>query len=249
MTRSRFVLEGLVLSGLLIGLAMFVGGTAHAETGAKWLVNGKDVGDLLPGLTVKEIENKTGVISWSTKGGTKVQFLCTSTNFDTGGVLAANGGSTAGNVAFSGCVTLLNGVISSACKPSSPGKPLGEILSLLGKGLIVLDKLASGELTELIRVVPINAAGEVVQLFGKLQLGEECSIGEQVNVETTALGEGVWAKDVNGNTGFLTEQVTHLIVEALKKLRVLGQPAEVLGSTIVELAGAHAGMKWSGVPG
>ena len=245
MIRSKL---GVVMLCSFLGLSLLAG-VAQAETGAKWLVNGKDVGDLLPQLVVKEVENGSATILWTTKGGTKVEFLCTSTQFDTGGVLASNGGSTAGNVSFNGCVTILNGKVSASCKPFSPGKPPGEILSLLGKGLITLDKLASGELAELVKVTPINAKGEVTQLFGMLQLGEECSIGEQVNVETTALGEGVWGKDAGGNAGFLSETVTHLMVEALSKLLVLGQPAKVLGSAIVELGGAHKGAKWSGVPG
>jgi hypothetical protein len=266
MIRSKFGLKAFGLCALVLGLMEFAAGAAQAETGAKWLVNGKDVGDLLPQLVVKEVENKTASISWSTKGGTKVLFLCTSTEFDTGGLLTSNGGVSTGNVSFKGCVTFLNGTPSPSCKPFSRGKPLGEILSLKGKGLIVLDKedkllllvMKEGKLeleevfdkiSELIKVFPLNASGEITKVFGMLSLGEECSIGEQVNVETTELGEGVWGKDIGGDAGFLTELVTHLMVEALQKLRVLGQPAIVLGSAIIELGGAHKGLKWSGVPG
>lgn len=249
MARSELGLKVLALSALFLGLAAFATGVAQAETGAKWRVNGADVGDLLPQLVVNEVENKTATIFFTTKGGTNVLILCTSTEFDTGGVLVSNGGVSTGNVGFKGCVTFLNEVISKNCTPHSPGKPLGEILSLQGKGLIALDKLPSGELTELIKVVPVNAKGEIVKLFGMLEMGELCAIGETVNVETTELGEGVWGKDIGGNAGFLTESVTHLMVEALSKLLVLGQPTKVLGSAIVELGGAHKGLKWSGVPG
>ncbi len=240
--------KALGLCALALSLMAFAGGIAQAETGAKWKVNGADVGDLLPQLVVKEIENKTANIVFTTKGGTHVLILCTSTEFDTGGLLTSNGGVSTGNVGFKGCVTSLNGAISKNCTPHSPGKPLGEILSLQGKGLIALDKLASGELTELIKVVPVNAEGKIVKLFGMLEMGELCAIGETLNVETTELGEGVWGKDVGGNAGFLTESVTHLMVEALSKLLVLGQPTKVIGSAVVELGGVHTGLKWSGAP-
>jgi hypothetical protein len=252
MLRSRLALRAFGLCTLVLGLTAFAAGTAQAETGATWRVNGAAIpgaGDLLPQLVVKEVENKSASISFTTAGGTSVLFLCTATEFDTGGVLISNGGVSTGNVSFKGCVTLLNEVASPKCTPHSPGKPAGEILSLQGRGLIALDKLPSGELTELVKVLPINAKGEVTKLFGNLEMGESCAIGELVNVETTELGEGVWGKDIGGNAGFLTESVTHLMVEALKKLLVLGRPAIVIGSTVVELSGAHKGLKWSGVPG
>lgn len=247
MIRSRLGLKALVLSGLVLGLMAFAA-SAQAETGAKWLVSGKDVGSLEPQLVIKEIEGKSASLSFTTKGGTSVLILCTAAEFaGGGGKLIANGGISLGDVTFTGCVTLLNEVAAPKCIPHSEGQANGIILSEKGKGLIVLDKEESGT-SELVKITPENSKGETTKLFAVIQLGETCAIGESVNVESTALGEGLWIKDIGGNTGFLTQAATHLIVEGLKKLLALGQPATIVGSAVVELGGVHAGLLWSGDP-
>jgi hypothetical protein len=259
MIRSRLGLKALGLCALVLGLMAFASSAAQAEPGATWRLNAANVpnaSDLLPVLEIVEIENKTASLSFTTKGGTGVLILCPFAKFEEGGVLLAQGAISLMKVVFTGCLVLLNEKAASGCKPHSPGKPSGEILTEYAKGLILLDKvtLVGGEVHtyDLVMLTPekLNAKKEfeTSKLFAVIELGEECSIGESVNVETTELGESLWIKDCKGNTGFLNESTTHLIEESLNKLLALGQPAKILGSAIIGLEGAHKAMTWSGRP-
>ena len=252
MLRSRLGLKVAGLCGLVLGV-MAIGATAaQAEVGAHWNVvksNGElaqvpGANDLLPLLEIKEAENNTFSFLWTTAGGTKVAILCTAAKFDEGGRLIANGGISLGRLLLTGCVTLLNGVISPPCKPKTTGKALGELLSEKFTGLIVLDKLTSGEVDDFIKFTPDEG-----KLFFKWEIGVECSIGELVRVESKAAGEGLWLKDCKGNAGFLEEKVEHLFEESLHGLIALGQPMTIDGSFWVRLAGEHTGLKWGGTPG
>lgn len=238
MIRSRFGLKVLVLSGLVVSLVAFAS-AAQAEVGAKWLVNKLDVGGLEPQLIIREIENKTASLSFTTKGGTSVLILCTEVNFAEGGRLIANGGISLGDVLFKGCEVLLNEAAAPKCTPHSPGKKSLEILSERARGLIVLD---AG--LELVKFTPENSKGETTKLFAVIELGETCAIGESVNVESTALGEGLWIKDCENL--FLKDQPVHLVEEGLHKLLALGQPASIIGSLRVGLGGIHEGLNWAG---
>lgn len=240
MIRSRLGLKALVLSGLFLGLMAFGAGSAQAEAGAKWLVNKVDVGSLAPQLVIKEIENSTASLAFTTKGGTNVLILCTTAAFGgtNGGKLIASGGISLGDVTFTGCTTLLNEAAAPKCVPHSPGKVGGTVLSENGTGLIVLDKVGETNF-ELVKITP-----DVGTVFAKIELGESCAIGELVEVA----GE-LWIKDQGGNAGALAEAKEHLILEALNKLTALGQPAKIIGSAVVELGGVHKGLTWSGIPG
>lgn len=248
MIRSRFGLKALVLSGLLLGLMAFAS-SAQAETGATWKLAGAALGALQPKFEITEIENSSASLSFTTKGGTAVLILCTTAKFAEGGVMSGNGGISAGKILFSSCVVLLNEVAAPKCHPHSPGKgeTSGEVLSEKGKGLIVLDKVEVAkekfETFDLVKITP-----ETGTLFAIIEMGETCAIGESVKVEAKAAGEGLWIKDINGNTGFLTEASEHLIVEGLNGLIALGQPAKIVGSAKIGLEGAHKGMNWSGKP-
>jgi hypothetical protein len=261
MVRSRLGLKALGLCALVLGLMAFASSAAQAETGATWRLNGANVpngADLLPKLEILEIENNSASLSFTTGGGTGVLILCTAAKFVEGGILLAQGSISLGKVLFTGCVVLLNEKLAGACTAHSPtkGEKSGEILSERGTGLIVLDKVSLPEKEgkvevhtyDLVKLTPENAKSETTKLFGVIELGEECSIGESVNVESTTLGEGLWIKDINGNTGFLNEATTHLIVEGLNKLVALGQPATIIGSANVGLEGAHKTLTWSGKP-
>jgi hypothetical protein len=237
MIRSRLGLKALVLSGLVLGLMAFASSAAQAETGANWKVNGADVGSLAPRFLIKEIENQSGSLFFKTAGGTEVEILCKKAEFDEGGVLIGNGGISLGRNLFKECVTLLNKVLSTKCKPKTSGKALGEILSEKATGLIVLDTVA-GSTFDLVKITPDTGT-----TFADIQLGETCSIGELVAVT----GE-LFIGDCNGNTSFLTEALTHLAQESLNKLLALGQPAKLIGSAIIGLEGAHQNVKWSGKP-
>jgi hypothetical protein len=225
------------LCALALGLLALTANAAHAEIGAKWRVSGSDVGSLAPRLLIKEIESKSGSLSFTTKGGTGVLILCTAAEFDEGGALIGNGGISLGRILFKGCVTLLNEAPAPKCSPHTTGKAAGEILTLKFSGLIVLDKVGA-ETFDLVRFTPDEGTA-----FAHIELGETCAIGELVLVE----GE-MWVKDCKGNTSFLTEAVSHLAEEALNKLTALGQPAKIVGSAMIELEGGHNGLKWSGVP-
>ncbi len=241
MIRSRLGLKLLALGGLVLGLMAFAA-SAHAEIGAKWRVNGSDVGSLEPKLLIKELENKSASLAFTTKGGTKVLILCTAAEFDEGGKLIGNGTISLGKVKFTGCKVLLNEVAAANCEAHSPGQPNGTILSEKSEGLIVLDT-TTGVTNDLVKIKPDSGL-----VFAVIELGAKCSVAESVNVEVKAVGEGLWIRDCKGNTSFLTEAASHLIEEALEGLKALGVAAKIIGSAIVELEGGHNGFKWSGFP-
>ncbi len=240
MIRSKLGLKALVLSGLVLGLMAFATSAAQAETGAKWNVvnsEGKLVevttAGLSPQLEIKEIENKTATLAFTTKGGTKVGILCTTAAFDEGGKLISAGGVSLGRILFSKCAVSLNGVLSPACKAHTLGKATGEILTLKAEGLLMLDKESETVTSKLVLLKPDTGT-----TFAEIEMGEECAIGELVKVE----GE-LFLKDV---TGVSNELVEHLISEGLKKLVALGVPAVIEGTALVRLSGAHLGLKFSG---
>ena len=239
---SKFDFRALLLSASLIFGLMASTSVAHAETGAKWRVNGADVGSLAPQLEISEVENKTGSLSFTTKGGTSVLILCTATKFTEGGKLLANGSISTARVLGTGCSVLLNEVAAPKCSPHSPGKLKGEILSEKITGLIVLS-----EGSDLVKFSP-----EKGTLYLSVELGETCAIGEAVRVEavTNEKGEvqGPYLKDCKGNAAFTEERVTHLVEEGPNRMVALGQPAKTIGSANFVLTGAHKGLSWSGVP-
>jgi hypothetical protein len=248
MTRSSLGSKAVGLCALAVVLTAFTGSAAQAETGATWRVKGANIPgatDLLPQLVISEIENKTVVLA-VTIFAKPFLLLCTHAAIDEGGKLIANGGISLGRVLFTSCLALFGGEIT-ACHPHSPGL-MGGILSERATGLIVLDKLANGEVTELVKLTPENAKGEPSKLLAIVELGEFCAIGEQMRIETTKLGEGLWLTDGEGKIGSLTERIAHLVVEGLTQLLADGQPAKIVGSALLELGGEHQGLQWSGVP-
>jgi hypothetical protein len=237
MLRPRLGLKVLGLCVLVLGIGA---GGAQAEAFSHWDVAGKSVTGTESFQTeIKEIENKTGQFLFITRSGTKVAILCTSMKWDEGGALSKEGGLSLGRILFTGCVTFLNGTVSSACKPRGGGKALGEILTLKFKGLLVLDEVA-GVKEDYVKFTPDEGTR-----FVRIDLGPECTF-ETLNVEAKSAGEGFWVKDCNGNTGFITAATTHLFEESLHGLIALGQPVTIDGSAIV---GLSSGASWSGAPG
>jgi hypothetical protein len=243
MVRSRLGLKALGLCALVLGLMAFVTSAAQAEKGASWKVNGATVTSLLPELAVVEIEKllgnpldetKHGVLGLTTKGGTKVEFLCTSLTLPAI-KLGPEGSVDLGKVIFHGCITKLNGVTSGPCLPHS-GATNDLIETLNGVGLIILH---NG--TPLTRIVPDPVPDPTNKVLAHIQLGEECAIGTEVLVtgQLTLKDSG----------SFTTEAVEHLIEPGpLTELFALGVNATLNGSAKVKLTGAHNGLKWSGVP-
>jgi hypothetical protein len=256
MARSRLGLKVLGLCALALGLMAFVASAAQAEFNAHWNIikaNGELLkiesgSTLLPQLEIKELENNTLTLLFTTKSGTKVAILCTAAKFDEGGKLVANGGISEGRILFTGCSVSLNGAAAPGCQAHSTGKAKGEILTERAVGLIVLDKLENGEVDDFIKIVP--AVGTT---FAKIEMGEECAIGTLVKIEAKSAGEGLWLKDcgLEPNKSFLEEKVEHLIEGSLQGLIALGVPTTTDGSAIVRLAnpGEHGGLKWGGTPG
>src|SRR4249920_1414784 len=137
MVRSRLGLKVLGVCALALGLMAFVASAAQAEATSHWNVAGKSVtGAEEFQLEVKEFENKTGTLEFTTAGGTLVKILCTAAAFSAGGKLIKEGGVSEGRVSFTGCKVELNSKPAAACEAHSTGKPVGTIETLKGKGLI-----------------------------------------------------------------------------------------------------------------
>ena len=247
MPRPRLGLKGFGLRSLVVVPCILVvgpmalsAGEAQAEATSHWNVAGKSVtGSESFQTEIKESEG-SGALLFTTIGGTKVEISCSSAQINEGGALIKEGGISLGRILFTGCITLLNGTLSSSCKPKTTGKALGEILTEKFKGLIVLDEVF-GVKEDYVKITPDEG-----KLFAKIDVGLECSIGETVKVEAKSAGEGFWVKDHEGNTGFTAATINHLIEESLHGLIALGQPATIDGSAII---GLSSGISWSGTPG
>ncbi len=208
--------------------------SAQAEATSNWKVNGSNVNStLLPEVQVKELENKTADLLFTTKGGTKVDILCTAVSLSNV-KLKTTGSTTEGTATFSGCLTKLNGTTTANCKPKGGGGASGTIITKNGLGLL---QLSGGETVT--KLFP-----EVAPEFVNIEMGELCAIGENVPV-----AGNLNLKDCKGVIG--TELVEHLAEQgAGTSLTALGQPATIDGSVILALAGTgHVGLKFSGVAG
>jgi hypothetical protein len=233
MLRSMRGFAALGICGLVLGLVVLGTSASQAEKGANWMVNGKNVSaSLLPTVQINGIVNKTISLIATTGGGTKVEILCTAAEF-LGAKLESEGSISPGNTTrFTGCLTKLNGTLSPSCEPSTEGKA-GVVVSKPLKGLLILHE---GE--PLIEFKPVTG-----ETFVVLSLGEECTIGEELPVTGTST-----VKDKNGK--FTTEAVSHTVSQgAGSKLTFCGGPATVVGEAILGLAGEHAGLTWSALPG
>jgi hypothetical protein len=242
MVRLKSIPKTLGLCLLALGLMAIASSVAQAETGAKWsTVNGKfelkEVTEaLLPSIQVKEIENATASLLFTTKGGTKVDILCTTLEM-IGMKLLSKGSVSSGRLKSKGCVMKLNGTVSKACEVHTEGEPIGTILSTKGTALIVLHLETEGG-----SVVPlVLLKADVGEVMTHIEFGELCAIGEAIDV-TGALA----FRDCKNSLG--TELVEHLFEEdpATSSLKVLGVPAKGDGSFLVLLSGEHKGMQWAG---
>jgi hypothetical protein len=239
MIRSRLGLKALGLSAMLLGLMAFTASGAQAEATAAWMVNGTNVNaTLLPSIDISEIE--TGKASLLTKiAGATVTYTCTGAKL-VGAKLEPEGKLTnGGKVLFTGCETFVNGALSAVCVPKSSGKANGEIESLAGKGLIELNA-AKEPVT---KISP--SSGET---FATILHGGECGLPESVPVKGKLV-----IKDCKKEGK--VELVSHLIEQdtTLSHLFVISDTAEhaaiIDGSALTALTGAHAGLKFSGLPG
>jgi hypothetical protein len=209
--------------------------SAQAEPTSNWRVAGANVNStLLPEVQVKEVENKTADLLFTTKGGTKVDILCTGASLSNV-KLKTTGSTTEGTATFTGCLTKLNGTTTANCKPKGGGGASGTIVTKKGLGLLYLSSAG---------VPGVKLTPETGTQFVNIELGELCAIGENVPVE------GVLSlKDCKGLIA--TEAVDHLAEQGPgTSLTALGQPATIDGSVILALAGAaHITKNWSGIAG
>jgi hypothetical protein len=243
MIRSKRGLKAVGLCALAFGLIALGTNVVQAEEGAKWtLIN--QVGELLeikgallPSVVIASVVNSEMVLLANTKGGTKIELLCTGAQF-LGASLEAGGKVSSGNkTKFTGCVMKLNGSVSVPCEPHT-GSEKGTFTSNGLKGLLVLHELAGGAKDTLIRFEPVEGTA-----FVTVSLGEECSIGASCTITGVST-----VKDAENQFG--TEKVQHLVEQGpLSNLQFNGNPASVDGAALLQLAGVHQNLKWAGIPG
>jgi len=208
--------------------------SAQAEATSNWKVNGANVNStLLPEVQVKELENKTASLLFTTSGGTKVEILCTAVALSNT-KLKTTGSTTEGTATFSGCLTKLNGATSANCKPKGGGGASGTIITKKSLGLLILASAG----VPVVKLFP-----ETGTEFVNIEMGELCAIGENVPV-----AGNLNLKDCKGLIA--TEAVEHLAEEGPgTSLTALARPATIDGSVILNLAGSHLGLKFSGIAG
>ncbi len=241
MIRSRLGL--LALCAMVLGV-MAVSASA-AQAAAQWLIldtNGTvlDAANLNASLGAT-IENEDAALLTHILG-INVRILCKSANL-INVKLIGEGKLSEGKVQFGGCLTFLNEVDNTSCKPHSKGAEPGTVETELGLGNIVLHELTGGTKDELTLIHPV-----VGTTFVTLEMEETCPIGSKVPVS----GE-LFLKDCEN--AFLTHKVTHLIEQGpLTELWVLNKNKEHLetsidGSANIFLTGAtHTGLSWAGDP-
>lgn len=235
MIRSKRRLVALGICGALLGVIVLYTSASQAEKGANWMLNKSNVSATLPPtVQIQGIVNKTISLVATISGGTTIEVLCTNAEF-LNAKLETEGSISSGNTTrFTGCVTLINGKIVSACQPHAEGKA-GVVVSEPLKGLLVLHE---GE--PIIEFKPVTGEAFVVLFLGTK---EECSVGEELAVTGTST-----VQDAKGK--FTTEAITHTVRQGPgSKLIFCGVSAIVNGEAILSLAGSHTNMTWSALPG
>jgi hypothetical protein len=232
MIRSRLGIKALGLCALVLGLMAISASGAQAS---EWYYRTSPtgtltaMGDLLPLLT-GELENQTGSLLFTTKGGTAVKIECRTAKPESG-KLKEGGKSTEGTVKFSECEIFLNGTLTANCTPVDGGA-IGVIRT---KKVLILIALHETETTALVEP-------ETGTTLLEIELGAKCAIGEVVPVT----GELIL---VDCNKEFTKHKKVHLVTEhsTLHELKALGQPATLDGSALIRLAGAHESLEWAGL--
>lgn len=232
MIRTKRGLSVLGICGLALGLLALYAGSSGAEKGANWMVNGANITSnvLSPLVQIEGIDGGDMTLIGS-NGATKVEILCTGAKFIEA-KLQAEGSISSGNTTrFTGCITKFNGTITKACEPSTGGEK-GVVVSEPLKGLLVLN-----EGKPIIEFTPVTGTAFVTFIFG-----EECALGTKVPVTGKST-----VKESTNELG--VEKVTHLVEQGPgSSLTFCGKSAVIQGSAVLGLSGAHAGMKWSGLP-
>lgn len=242
MTRSKIWSKGLHVCALVLGLMAVWAGAAQAEsTGGNWTY--ETAGGVLKTFegTLAEPEGNVEIdseIILHSEGleGTKILYHCIAVfapflKFKGGAIIVYR-------LVFSGCIALLNGVQSLACKPKE-----GKITTNLIKTQALLHKLAGGSVDKVLIGEGQTEAGGPANL-ATIESTASCALGIKVPVG------GKIALEPSNPT---THEVKHLIREfpPLTHVWLLSDTAEhkanILGSLWIFLAGAHSGLKWAGL--
>lgn len=247
---SKLGLRALGLSTLVLGLMAFASsGVAQAEAGSRWCyINPTTLvlqcfnSLLRPSFQIKNETNLS--LLFTTAGGTKVAFTCTTAEMVGEPLLEEEGSTSEAKAKYTGCKTFLNGVESKACQPKTNKGPLGTIETTPLRALIKLHLLTPGGIADTVILdTPTVQNGKGETLLATLEIGEECAIGEKVEIT----GDVTW-KDCQNEMG--VHKVEHLLEEfpQLRGLRALGKEVVVDGSFLMRLTGAHAGYRWAPLP-
>jgi hypothetical protein len=245
MIRSRLGLKALGMCALVLGLMAVWAGAAQAEeTGGKWgYIDGAGALKTFEGVLAEptvggKMEIGTvGILHAKVLGGTSLLYECKSLTVAEGNLKA--GGEVLGKLVFHECETFLNGVLSKNCNPNAGGTKAGLIITNKIKAVMLLHKLASGEVDKILVASPDEANND----FAFVESTEACSIGQKV-----LIGGKFAIQDAEPTTHL----VNHLIKEfaPLTHLFVISDTVEhaanILGSAEAFLTGAHVGFKWAG---
>jgi hypothetical protein len=231
MMRSKRGLKALGLCGLVLGAVVLGTSGVQAEKGANWKVEGSNLESLSPEVVIAELATEDMVLLFKV-GSSNVDILCIGATF-IGAHLEVEGKVSENQVKFGGCKTKINGTVSSRCEPHSPGAEKGELVSAPLKGSLML---SGGEAIVLFE--PASGSEFLTIEFGSLcALGNTCVITGKNSV-----------KDSQGELE--VEKVTHTVEQGpIAGLLAGSNAATVDGAGVLALAGAHQGLKWSGVPG
>ena len=223
----------MVLVALVLGVMAFGTTIAQAETGAHWNVNGSEFKSELKA----ELKATGGHYSFLWKVGlAHVEVLCIHLGW-VAAAMAISGG-LAAIILLESCDAKINGKTAAACVPHSPGAANGTIRTNALRGLIKLHE----KKVDLLELVPESGEVLVTLVLGAPEKNE-CAIGEKFD-----LTGKMFLKDSQEEG--LTEKVSHeLETGPLTALKIGANTATVGGKFVVTLAGAHTGMKWSGIAG
>jgi hypothetical protein len=243
MIGSRLELKAFGLFAMVVGMFVFAG-TAQAEPGAYWLVNGAKISEAL--LPTVEAETSEKMVLFTQLGGKEVDISCEKLLL-VGAHLVEPNGKVLGKLIFHGCdfLTLAGGLatLQKACEPFV-GANKGLIETNVSTGLIKLHK------EKPVVVVTPPASG----LFVTINLPEECAYGEKIKIGN---GEDKFTKKVleakfvveDAEGKGLVDLKKHLVEELLELTRLYINEGETqattAGSAWVFLSGAHVGLTFA----
>lgn len=244
------VKRALVLGAVLSAMMVFVG-NVQAETNPFWLVNGSQfTSGLNPSL---EAETDVEGSLLTTLGGKEIHLRCPRISF-VGAHLVEPTAQFSGKVLYRECKffslegTPLVEKEQKFCEPSAGGVK-GSIETNSLTGSIALHEPKVGEKIGVLEVKPSTGT-----LLVTINLGELCAFGELLKIGNgkSKSGETLSSVLFLEDPGFSVDAVKHLVKElsALTTLYANGgeTKATINGSAWAFLAGAHAGLTFSGQP-